>query len=295
MLLVVYDIIIHCREQLKIGCFASKYNFHLFGSRYIDWQIMSEFDQRQTSSLKKKLLELQAQRDALEIEAEAIVNELNSPGPKGEPAVGVKGALVDKEGFPRSDVDVYRARTLRHRLAVINTDHKEISLSIEASMHELHASYHMPLCGELDKQQSSQSSSSGAVAAASAMAAGLASLSVGKSELDMSNCKAFAIIDQILEGSPAQKSGLRNGDRLLAFGSITSSVYANPLTEVPAVVKECYGRIMSTNSSGNSSTANVQSHHILVMVERSKEQLVHELVPATWTGRGLLGCHLTPL
>lgn len=64
---------------------------------------------------KKELMMLQAQRDALETEASAIAGELNSPGPDGEPPVGVKGRLVDSDGFPLAGFDLFNVREKRHR------------------------------------------------------------------------------------------------------------------------------------------------------------------------------------
>jgi 26S proteasome regulatory subunit N4 len=242
---------------------------------------------------KRKLLELQAQRDALEMEAEAIVSELNSPGSKGEPAVGVKGSLVDKDGFPRADVDVYRARTLRHRLAVISTDHKALMKDIESALRDLHASYHLPVYEELEKQRQKELGEAKVAGSAQAIGVGVEALSVSKAKADapvagLLDCKAMATVDQILDGSPAQSAGLRDGDRLLAFGNVTSSAYSDPLVEVVAVVKECYGQM----SAG---CGTVGSMHIPVVVQRGQEQLQLKLVPATWAGRGLLGCHLSPI
>lgn len=65
--------------------------------------------------LKKDLMLLQAQRDALELEANAIASELNTPGANGEPPVGVKGALVDSDGFPLVGFDLFNIREKRHR------------------------------------------------------------------------------------------------------------------------------------------------------------------------------------
>lgn len=52
-------------------------------------------------------------KDEMEKEMEIIVQSLNKAG------VGVSKPLVDKEGFPRSDVDLYEMRGLRHRYASI--------------------------------------------------------------------------------------------------------------------------------------------------------------------------------
>ena len=47
----------------------------------------------------ERLNMLLAQREALEMEADAIGSELKSPGPNGEPPAGLKDPLVDAEGF----------------------------------------------------------------------------------------------------------------------------------------------------------------------------------------------------
>jgi 26S proteasome non-ATPase regulatory subunit 9 len=70
---------------------------------------------------REELKVLIAQRDLLELEAEAISSELLSTGPNGEPPAGIKGNLVDSEGFPRGDIDIYSVRNKRNRLNVINT------------------------------------------------------------------------------------------------------------------------------------------------------------------------------
>lgn len=65
--------------------------------------------------LRKDLLFLQAQRDALEMEAAAIASELKSPGANGEAPVGVKGSLVDSDGFPLAGFNLFHVREKRHR------------------------------------------------------------------------------------------------------------------------------------------------------------------------------------
>lgn len=82
---------------------------------------MSTFAQQQASmdppeeALKKELLMLEAQRDALELEADAIASELKSPGANGEAPVGLKGPLVDSDGYPLAGVDLFNVRAKRHR------------------------------------------------------------------------------------------------------------------------------------------------------------------------------------
>ena len=65
-------------------------------------------------------------KQVIEEEIAAYVAELTS----GQNP-GVTGPLVDAEGFPRADVDVYRVRHVRHLLARKQTDHKQVMRTIE--------------------------------------------------------------------------------------------------------------------------------------------------------------------
>lgn len=71
---------------------------------------------------------LSGEQTRLEAEVAAIVEELTS----GPNAPGVSGPLVDAEGFPRADIDVYRVRHQRHRFACLQTDHRAVMAQLEA-------------------------------------------------------------------------------------------------------------------------------------------------------------------
>lgn len=231
--------------------------------------------------VKRRIAELQTQKEALELEAEIITSELKSPGPNGEPPAGIKDPLVDSEGFPRSDIDLYKVRTRRGRLAVISTDHKNIMKEIEKSLAELHSSFSQPTFGSLEKLVDKDSSSAGVQSRNPAERRGEAEPVPASPELE--SCRPMACVDEILPGSPAERAGLRDGDRLLAFGTVSALTHLNPLAEVPAVVKHHY------QSGAGGSKA------IPVVVRRRGEMVSLRLVPETWEGRGLIGCHLTPL
>jgi Nas2 N_terminal domain len=89
--------------------------------------------------LRKVLATLDVQRKAMENEADAIYLELTTPPEDGIEPMGVDTPLVDPEGYPRGDIDVYRARTLRSRFRILQTDHKETSQRIEALLVQLAA------------------------------------------------------------------------------------------------------------------------------------------------------------
>lgn len=75
----------------------------------------------------KELDALRAKKTELEDEIASITKELTS----GPMAVGIKGPLVDSEGFPRADIDIYTVRHQRHRLATLQTDHLTTMRRIE--------------------------------------------------------------------------------------------------------------------------------------------------------------------
>jgi len=80
------------------------------------------------------LKELMAKKEKLESEIGELSEYLNGPG-----MPGLKGGLVDSEGFPRADLDIISIRSARNRLAHLNTDHMEVMRIIESRLHELHA------------------------------------------------------------------------------------------------------------------------------------------------------------
>eukprot|EP00804_Cyclotella_cryptica_P024550 CCRYP_014649-RA/>CCRYP_014649-RA protein AED:0.10 eAED:0.10 QI:3173/1/1/1/1/1/3/2753/344 len=91
------------------------------------------------SSKRRELLALDTQKKSLESEAEAIVAELTAELPDGGPPIGISTPLVDDEGFPRADIDIYRARTLRKRFKEIQNDHKDLLRRIDRGLVEVAA------------------------------------------------------------------------------------------------------------------------------------------------------------
>eukprot|EP00536_Pseudo-nitzschia_multiseries_P007165 jgi/Psemu1/195003/e_gw1.165.39.1 len=51
--------------------------------------------------------------------------------------MGLDTPLVDQDGYPRGDIDVYRARTQRNRFRILKTDHNEIERKIETLLIQL--------------------------------------------------------------------------------------------------------------------------------------------------------------
>jgi 26S proteasome regulatory subunit N4 len=214
----------------------------------------------------EKLKELISQREGMEREADVITHALTSPGPNGEPPAGLKDPLVDSEGFPRGDVDIYDIRRKRNRLAMINTDYKQIMKAIDKEVQSLYSLN--------DEEKASQVVPSVAVDSMN----GKAHVEVPVTPLipPRSFAIPFAIVDEILPNSPAQLAGLEDGDELVRFDSVDGKVQ-NPLSLIPQIVSD---------------NAN---HPILLVVHRNGVEQSISLTPRSWSGRGLLGCHLSPI
>ena len=76
------------------------------------------------------------QKDEMEEAILAITEYLEAPG-----MPGLKGKLVDEEGFPRADIDLFEIRKNRNRLACLQTDHVNIMKQIEQGLYALHEEF----------------------------------------------------------------------------------------------------------------------------------------------------------
>lgn len=91
----------------------------------------------ETDGVKNQLLELDKKREVMEKEMIMIVDLLENMN--GNP--GVKGSMIDDEGFPRADVDIFEVRKLRNRHACLQTDHKQLMKELEQKLYSLHSVY----------------------------------------------------------------------------------------------------------------------------------------------------------
>ncbi|KAM9108139.1 26S proteasome non-ATPase regulatory subunit 9-like [Megaptera novaeangliae] len=166
--------------------------------------------------------------------------------------------LVDCEGYPRADVDLYRVRTARHNIVCLQNDHKALMKQVEEALHQLHAR---------DKEKQARDL---AEARREAMSHGL-----GQSQ-DLSPAQAFAIVNSISPGSPASIAGLQVDDEIVEFGSVNTQNFQS-LQNIGSVVQHSEGKPLN------------------VTVIRRGEKYQLRLVPTRWAGKGLLGCNIIPL
>ena len=73
-------------------------------------QTEMEIEGSQTSVTREQVMEMMKQKDGLEEDIKALHDVLKCQG------VGMDEPLVDGEGFPRSDIDVYQVRHARNNI-----------------------------------------------------------------------------------------------------------------------------------------------------------------------------------
>ncbi|KAI0365735.1 hypothetical protein BV20DRAFT_1027655 [Pilatotrama ljubarskyi] len=149
---------------------------------------------------------LVARKDAIEAEMEAQFSILQSN------AVTMDTPLVDPEGFPRADIDVWAVRHARVRIIELRNDHKALMDKIMVALQEVYDP-------TAQSQPPSTSDSS-------------------ENSASESGPQPFARVDGVAPGSPAATAGLLREDLILSFGPLTKSSFATsslqPLAELVA-------------------------------------------------------------
>jgi len=195
-------------------------------------------------------LALMARKDALQAELDSQYSILSNN------QCTMNSPLVDPEGFPRADIDVYAVRHARVRIIELRNDMTKLMDDIGKALANVH------------------STSNTASAPAAVNGAG-PSTGVNGTGADM---KPFARVDGVFPGSPASDAGLQRGDLVVQFDSLVASSFPastlGPLTDV---------------------VGSHENRQLIVKVLREGAVVSLRLTPRHgWGGRGLLGCHLVP-
>jgi len=208
-------------------------------------------------TLRKRLMTLEGRKKELEKELTDIYEFLMTPPASGNgKPPGVKGPLVDAEGFPRNDIDVHAVRTLRHKRAVLQTDYSTVMKEIEAGLHRIHQLPRRPKKKDDDDDNDDVSTKTSTSRATP-------------------STTPFALVRSVVAGSPSFLAGLKENDRIVLFGSTNFSNHRN-LQRVGETVRDREGQ------------------SITVRVIRDGNQINLSLTPRRWHGTGLLGCHIVP-
>ncbi|XP_042054650.1 26S proteasome non-ATPase regulatory subunit 9-like [Salvia splendens] len=211
------------------------------------------------TNLKAETMKLMEKRSGIEEEMNVIIERLCQPG-----GPGLSGNLVDSEGFPRTDIDIPTVRADRHRLAELRSDHKDITEKMSQNIELLHSAKHTTATSSVKDSGPSAGmyaslGNSVAIDASSAM------------DADFGIGRAFAIVDEITELSPAAEDGLQLGDQILKFGNVGGG--ESFLQQLAAEAQQKQGEAVP------------------LVVSRQGSLINLTVTPRTWPGRGLLGCH----
>uniref|UniRef100_A0A2K5C8J8 26S proteasome non-ATPase regulatory subunit 9 n=1 Tax=Aotus nancymaae TaxID=37293 RepID=A0A2K5C8J8_AOTNA len=161
--------------------------------------------------------ELMRRKEEIEAQIKANYDVLES-----QKGIGMNEPLVDCEGYPRSDVDLYQVRTARHNIICLQNDHKAVMKQVEEALHQLHAR---------DKEKQARDM---AEAHKEAM-----NRKLGQNE-SQDPPQAFAKVNSISPGSPASIAGLQVDDEIVEFGSVNTQNFQS-LHNIGSVVQHSEG------------------------------------------------------
>jgi 26S proteasome regulatory subunit N4 len=131
------------------------------------------------------------EKEKIEKEIEDICKFLTGPG-----MPGLKGSLIDSEGFPLSGIDLYQIRQARQRYNVLNNDYTVLMNKIEAELHSYFGnseSVNAKVTQEVPVR-----------------------VQVGLNDSPV----AFAEITEVTQASPASIAGFVPRDRIVKFGNV---------------------------------------------------------------------------
>ena len=149
--------------------------------------------------------------------------------------IGLKDPLVDKEGYPRGDIDIMKVLEKRKRLSTINYDHKEVMMQIERlgsfislRINRFYSVIYIYVVKEVHQEMIEEN--------------GIIPQVIARTHESVRTKESIAIIDEVFPESPAAEAGLIYGDQLISFGGVDSNYSGDPFTAIPSTYSliECF-------------------------------------------------------
>ncbi|XP_072948007.1 probable 26S proteasome non-ATPase regulatory subunit 9 [Epargyreus clarus] len=180
--------------------------------------------------------------------------------------VGMDDPLVDAEGYPRNDIDVYKVRHARHRIICLKNDLKAIMMRIEQGLWQVYDP-------NSSQGQSSRSQAPGYTNGDGNHMNGESGVQNGTNN---NSTECFAAVGFVQVGSPADLAGLLENDKIIQFGSINHGNFYD-VRQFQEVVAHSVGQ------------------PIQVRLKRGHQVMNVTVVPRPWAQPGLFGCHIMRL
>ncbi|KAK6635301.1 hypothetical protein RUM44_000552 [Polyplax serrata] len=155
---------------------------------------------------RESVLQLMEQKDVIEKKLQQLKQILDGNG------VGMNDSLVDGDGYPRQDIDVYQVRHARHDIICLQNDHKAIMKKIEEGIHLLHS-------------QSSQTAPGSSICL----------------KKDNEIYYPIAKVSFVEPDSPAYLAGLQEDDFILTYGTINYKNFKS-LQDIGDLTQHSIGR-----------------------------------------------------
>ncbi|XP_053136159.1 26S proteasome non-ATPase regulatory subunit 9 [Hemicordylus capensis] len=176
---------------------------------------MSQQDPGPTALTVSDVQQLLKKKDEIEAQIKAYYAVLED-----QKGVGMNEPLVDVEGYPRADVDIYQVRTARHNIICLQNDHKALMHQVEQALHQLHAR-------EKEKRERDE-----------------AEAQVEARSQSQALPQPFARVNAVTPGSPASISGLQVDDEIVEFGSVNTRNFQS-LQNIVTVLQHSEGKPLS--------------------------------------------------
>jgi len=201
---------------------------------------------RDTGTPADQVRTMMARKENIEAELDAQLSILKANDST------MSSPLLDPEGFPRADIDVWAVRLARVRIIELRND---LSSLMDTIMTALQGVY-----DPATVQQTTPSA-----------------IKVDPGPTEGGSSQPFAKVNGVAPNSPAAAAGLMREDLVLSFGSLTYSSFPTPsLQPLADLVADQENREITVRVLRAS-----EQTLILTFTPRSG-----------WGGRGLLGCHI---
>ena len=198
---------------------------------------MAAMETEANPATREDVMRLIGRKESLEAELKALQEVLGD--------AGMEQSLVDSEGYPRADVDVYQVRHARHDIRCKQNDLKSLMKEIESGLHSLHSQAKETV------------------------------MEVERNKPD-SPSLPFARVMVVVNSSPADNAGLRQGDLLCQFGSVNKENFTQ-LKNISDVAEASIGR------------------NVDIVVVRDTDTIRLRLKPGPWHGAGNIGFKIRPV